>query len=117
MRYDTLVVGGGIVGCSTAWHLAQSGLRVAVIEREADVDDPSAATADVARAGREAGVVFHLGVSLAEVATEWHGDGLQVRGVRLVDGTMIEAPTVVNCAGPHSGWLNVVAHSPLPLAT
>lgn len=34
MTYDALVVGGGILGCSTAWELAARGLKVLVIERE-----------------------------------------------------------------------------------
>jgi sarcosine oxidase subunit beta len=231
MTCDAVVVGGGILGCSTAWHLARRGVRVAVIEREgavgqgstarstaiirqryshpaamalaleglrtwerwpelvppdadgrraalrqvgvlfllpagepttrslqdamrgvgikADlldrrelraafpalcigddesveglfepeggvVDDPSRATADVARAAAAAGVAFHFGQALAEVTTRWRDGGLEVSGVRLRDGTTLEAPVVVNCAGPHSGWLNLVARSPLALAT
>src|SRR5262249_18414629 len=31
--YDVVVVGGGIIGCSVAWRLAQAGRRVAVVER------------------------------------------------------------------------------------
>lgn len=31
-RYDVLVVGGGILGTSVAWHAAQSGLRVAMVD-------------------------------------------------------------------------------------
>lgn len=30
---DVVVVGGGIIGCSVAWHLARAGARVAVVER------------------------------------------------------------------------------------
>ncbi|MFE4251256.1 FAD-dependent oxidoreductase [Streptomyces sp. NPDC056910] len=31
-QYDLLVIGGGILGISTAWHAAQSGLRVALVD-------------------------------------------------------------------------------------
>lgn len=30
--YDLLVIGGGILGISTAWHAAQTGLRVALVD-------------------------------------------------------------------------------------
>jgi glycine oxidase len=33
MVTDVLVVGGGVIGCSIAWRLAQSGIKVTVIER------------------------------------------------------------------------------------
>ena len=29
---DVVVVGAGVVGCNTAWHLRQRGLRVTVVE-------------------------------------------------------------------------------------
>ena len=32
-RFDAVVIGGGVMGCSTALHLAQGGMRVAVIDR------------------------------------------------------------------------------------
>lgn len=31
--YDTVVIGGGVMGCSTALHLAQGGMRVALVDR------------------------------------------------------------------------------------
>ena len=44
MRYDIVIIGGGVVGCSIAFHLAQAGQRsVLVIER-----DPSYARASSA---------------------------------------------------------------------
>ncbi|MFI6349366.1 FAD-dependent oxidoreductase [Streptomyces sp. NPDC050560] len=32
-EFDLLVIGGGILGLSTAWHAAQSGLRVALVDQ------------------------------------------------------------------------------------
>ncbi len=31
--FDTIIVGGGVIGCAIAWRLAQAGQRVALIER------------------------------------------------------------------------------------
>lgn len=33
--FDTAIIGGGVIGCSIAWRLAQTGQRVVVIERGA----------------------------------------------------------------------------------
>lgn len=32
-RFDAVVIGGGVMGCSTALHLAEGGMRVALIDR------------------------------------------------------------------------------------
>jgi len=34
LSYDAVVVGGGVIGCTSAFYLARKGLKVAVIERE-----------------------------------------------------------------------------------
>ena len=31
--FDAAVIGGGIMGCTTALHLAQGGMRIAVLDR------------------------------------------------------------------------------------
>ena len=31
--YDVLVIGGGVIGLSTAWELAGDGLQVCVVDR------------------------------------------------------------------------------------
>ncbi|HSB10354.1 MAG TPA: glycine oxidase ThiO [Blastocatellia bacterium] len=33
MKRDVIIVGGGVIGCTIAWRLAQQGLKVAVFER------------------------------------------------------------------------------------
>lgn len=43
-RYDVVVVGGGITGVVTAYRLAQSGRRVALVERERIVEWTTGAT-------------------------------------------------------------------------
>ncbi|MFC9952670.1 FAD-dependent oxidoreductase [Streptomyces prasinus] len=42
--YDLLVIGGGILGISTAWHAAQSGLRVALVDGGAQPGATSSAS-------------------------------------------------------------------------
>jgi glycine oxidase len=46
-RYDAIVVGGGIIGCSIGWRLAQAGWRVAVLERGHVGGEASSAAAGV----------------------------------------------------------------------
>jgi len=33
MAMDVIIVGGGVIGCSIAWRLAQAGLKVTIVER------------------------------------------------------------------------------------
>lgn len=39
MDYDVLVLGGGIIGCATAYELSKYNLNIAVIEKEYDIAD------------------------------------------------------------------------------
>ena len=43
--YDVIIVGGGIIGCSTAWQLSKLGKKVLVVERK-DVASGSAGATD-----------------------------------------------------------------------
>jgi sarcosine oxidase subunit beta len=81
------------------------------------VDAPERATLDAARAAAAAGANVLTGQRLVQVLTTWRDDGLAVTGVRTDRNEVHEAPVVINCAGPHSGWVNLVARSPQPLAT
>lgn len=80
------------------------------------VDAPERATLDCARAAAAAGATILTGQRLVQVLTEWRDGALAVTGVRTDRNEVYSAPIVVNCAGPHSGWVNLVARSPLPLA-
>jgi sarcosine oxidase subunit beta len=68
------------------------------------VDDPMLAAKNLAHAAREHGARFRFG---AEVVAIERDDA--VRGVRLADGTTLEAPIVVNVGGPHSSIINRMA--------
>ncbi len=46
-RFDVIVLGGGIIGCATAWELARRGQAVAVVERGAIGAEASKAAAGI----------------------------------------------------------------------
>lgn len=47
--YDVIVIGAGIMGCSTAFQLARRGLKVALIEQGVIGDGPSGQSSAVIR--------------------------------------------------------------------
>ncbi|MEI5137047.1 FAD-dependent oxidoreductase [Streptomyces libani] len=49
--YDLLVIGGGTLGTSVAWHSAQSGLRVAMVDAGDFADATSSASSKLAHGG------------------------------------------------------------------
>ena len=69
------------------------------------VSDPQLATHNLQRAAEAVGGEFRFN---AEVADVRRADG-RVAGVTLSDGTGIDAPIVVNVAGPHSFVINRMA--------
>ena len=69
------------------------------------ISDPKLSTHNVMVAARAKGADF---VFKAEVTDILRKDG-RTAGVRLADGTKIEAPVVVNVAGPHSYVINRMA--------
>ena len=42
---DVLIIGGGIIGCSIAWRLAQAGMKVTVLDRSEPGAEASSAAA------------------------------------------------------------------------
>lgn len=45
--FDTVVIGGGVMGCGIAWQLAQAGQRVLVLERSVPGAEASSAAAGI----------------------------------------------------------------------
>ncbi|GHH75353.1 glycerol-3-phosphate dehydrogenase [Streptomyces sulfonofaciens] len=78
--YDLLVIGGGILGISTAWHAAQSGLRVALV----DAGDFASATSSASSK------LLHGGLRY-----------LQTGAVRLVAENHLERRAVARQIAPH----------------
>ena len=69
------------------------------------VTDPQLATHNVQRAAEAAGADFRFNATVAEIH---RADG-RAAGVTLADGAAIDAPIVVNVAGPHSAKINDMA--------
>lgn len=95
---DAVVIGGGLLGLETAAHLKKAGSgRVTVIELAPrllprQLDETGAAL--LASRLEEAGLGILTGAAVAEVTGENAAEG-----VRLTDGRVIEARTVVICMG------------------
>lgn len=69
------------------------------------VSDPKLAAHNVQRSAEAAGAKFMFNATVTEIR---QADG-RVCGVTLADGTQIDAPVVVNVAGPHSFVINKMA--------
>jgi sarcosine oxidase subunit beta len=69
------------------------------------ITDPQLATHNLQRAAEAKGGVFMFNAEVTGIRTK---DG-RVAGVDLADGTSIDAPIVVNVAGPHSFVINQMA--------
>lgn len=70
------------------------------------VDDPAFAAHNLATAARRHGAAFQFGAQVTAIRRV----GGRVTGVDLADGSGIDAPVVVNAAGPHSQTINQLAH-------
>lgn len=69
------------------------------------ITDPQLATHNLQRAAEAKGGEFMFGAEVTEIRVE---DG-RVAGVTLDNGTLVDAPIVVNVAGPHSFVINEMA--------
>jgi sarcosine oxidase, subunit beta len=69
------------------------------------IDDPQLATANLMAAAERSGTEIQLHEQVVEILQK----DARVQGVRLRSGSVIQAPVVVNAAGPNSGQLNALA--------
>lgn len=69
------------------------------------ISDPQLATQNIQHAAERAGAEFLFNKRVVEIPTQ----GDRVRGIVLDDGGRIDAPVVVNVAGPHSHKINALA--------
>ena len=69
------------------------------------ISDPQLASQNIQTAAQAAGCRFLFNRSVSEIPSE----GGRVQGVVLEDGSRIDAPVVVNVAGPHSSKVNELA--------
>jgi sarcosine oxidase subunit beta len=69
------------------------------------VSDPQLAAHNAARAAEAAGATFRYNSEVVEIRRA----GGRAAGVALADGTAVDAPVVVNIAGPHSAKINRLA--------
>ncbi|HZD25170.1 MAG TPA: FAD-dependent oxidoreductase, partial [Alphaproteobacteria bacterium] len=69
------------------------------------ITDPQLSAHNAQVSAEAKGAAFRFNARVAEILKS----GGRVAGVRLEDGTTLEAPVVVNVAGPHSGIVNRLA--------
>jgi glycine/D-amino acid oxidase-like deaminating enzyme len=69
------------------------------------INDPVLSVHNIQRAAEAKGAVFRFNAKV--IAIRSHENG--VHGVTLADGTQIDAPVLINAAGPHSAVINRMA--------
>jgi glycine oxidase len=95
-RYDVVVVGAGIVGCSVAYHLARAGLKVALLDKGSVAGEASQAAAGMlAPLGGEHPGEAHPLQQLAIAALRYY-DGLdeQLKQETGIDIGLVKVPTL-----------------------
>ena len=94
--YDVIVVGAGIVGCSTSYHLARSGLKVALVDKGSAAGEASQAAAGMlAPLGDEPPDQEHPLQQLGMAALSYY-DGLdeQLKQETGIDIGLVKVPTL-----------------------
>src|SRR3990172_530851 len=93
---EVLVVGAGIAGASTAFHLADRGTTVTLIERTTPASGPTGRSGALPAAGEGGRATLRLNPPIARLLP----NGSRVVGVETAGGERLEAGVVVLATGP-----------------
>lgn len=95
-RYDVIVVGAGIVGSATAYHLAASGLHVALLDKGSTAGEASQAAAGMLAIGGDDPPDHEHPMQQLLMAALRYYDGLdeQLRQETGVDIGLLDVPTL-----------------------
>ncbi len=95
--YDALVVGAGVVGCATAYHLTKAGLRVALLDKGSVAGEASQAAAGMLTPLAETGISDqdHPSLQLCLAGLRYY-DGLdrRLKDETGIDIELVDAPTL-----------------------
>tara|TARA_B110000196_G_scaffold7190_1_gene6327 strand:+ start:1565 stop:2875 length:1311 start_codon:yes stop_codon:yes gene_type:complete len=70
------------------------------------ISDPRLAAQNLFYAAEQKNCSFYFKSEVEQILTKSN----KVQGVKLADGTNIDAPIIINAAGPYSGTINAMAH-------
>ncbi|MDQ3013987.1 MAG: FAD-dependent oxidoreductase, partial [Acidobacteriota bacterium] len=93
-HFDAAIIGGGVIGCSIAWRLAQAGMHVAVVERDEVGREASYAAGGMLAPLAEADAAddfFHLAVASRAMYADWARELKEASGVDIeyrTEGTL-----------------------------
>lgn len=92
------------------WAVPSDRLLGAVWTPDAGyISDPQLSTHNLQRAAEAVGAEFRFNTEVTGIARRSERGAERVQGVELADGSTVEAPIVVNVAGPHSFVINRLA--------
>lgn len=83
-NFEVAVIGGGVIGCGSAWQLARAGARVVVFERSVPGAEASSAAAGILGAQVEAhapGPLFELSLRSRALFARWSRDLARETGI------------------------------------
>ena len=97
-QFDAAIIGGGVIGCSIAWRLAQAGMQVAVLERGEVGREASYAAGGMLAPLAEADAAddfFHLAVASRAMYTDFARELKEASGIDIQSRFVLPLPAPV----------------------